>query len=92
MTDNTLGKLMRENRISGTIHGQRSSFRDWAAECTDVPREIAEHALGHVEGSASETAYRRTDYYLKRVDLMQAWGRLHKWPVTHKLPNAGSFW
>ena len=73
MTDNTLGKLMRENRISGTIHGQRSSFRDWAAECTDVPREIAEHALGHVEGSASETAYRRTDYYLKRVDLMQAW-------------------
>ena len=39
------------------------SFRDWAAECSDVPREIAEHALAHVEGSASELAYRRTDYF-----------------------------
>ena len=44
----------------------RTSFRTWAAECSDVPREIAEHALAHVEGSAAELAYRRTDYFERR--------------------------
>ena len=47
--------------------------RDWAAECTAYPREICEHALGHVEGSASEQAYRRTDYFDRRRELMQEW-------------------
>ena len=51
----------------------RSSFRDWGAECSDAPREIAEFALGHVEGSAAELAYRRTDYFERRRELMQAW-------------------
>ena len=51
----------------------RSSFRDWAAECSDVPREIAEHALAHVEGSTSELAYRRTDYFERRRGLMSEW-------------------
>ena len=49
----------------------RTSFRTWAAECSDVPREIAEHALAHVEGSAAELAYRRTDYFERRRVLMR---------------------
>ena len=73
LTDSTIGKLLRENNIGCVPHGMRSSFRDWAAECSHVPREIAEHALGHVEGSASELAYRRTDYFERRRELMQRW-------------------
>ena len=73
MTDNTISKLLRDNRIETTPHGLRSAFRDWSAEKTDFPREICEHALAHVEGSASELAYRRTDYFEKRRELMQQW-------------------
>ena len=73
MSDSTLSKLLRENGIETTVHGARSAFRDWAAECSDVPREICEFALAHVEGSASELAYRRTDYFDKRRKLMQDW-------------------
>ena len=73
LTDSTISKLLREHHIGCVPHGIRSSFRDWAAECSDVPREIAEHALAHVEGSASELAYRRTDYFERRRELMQQW-------------------
>ena len=73
LTDSTISKLLRENNVGCVPHGMRSSFRDWAAECSDVPREIAEHALAHVEGSASELAYRRTDYFERRRGLMQDW-------------------
>ena len=73
LTDSTISKLLREKNIGCVPHGMRSSFRDWAAECSDVPKEIAEHALGHVEGSASELAYRRTDYFERRRELMQQW-------------------
>ena len=69
----TLSKLLREHNVGMVPHGLRSSFRDWAAERSDVPREIAEHALAHIEGSASELAYRRTDYFEKRRALMQDW-------------------
>ena len=74
LSDSTLSKLVRENGIPAVPHGFRASFRTWAAECSDVPREIAEFALGHVEGSAAELAYRRTDYYEKRRVLMEQWG------------------
>ena len=74
LSDSTLSKLVRENGIRAVPHGFRASFRTWAAECSDVPREIAEFALGHVEGSAAELAYRRTDYYERRRDLMEQWG------------------
>ena len=75
LSDSTLSKLVRENGIGAVPHGFRTSFRTWAAECSDVPREIAEFALGHVEGSAAELAYRRTDYYERRRELMEQWGR-----------------
>ena len=75
MSDSTMSKLLKENQIGAVPHGFRSSFRDWAAERTNTPREIVEHALAHVEGSASELAYRRTDYFEKRRQLMEAWAR-----------------
>ena len=73
LSDNTLSKLFRDLALAGTPHGLRSSFRDWAAELSDVPREIAEHALAHVEGSETERAYRRTDFFERRRGLMQDW-------------------
>ena len=73
MSDSTLSKLLRENGVKAVPHGFRSSFRDWAAECTDAPREVAEMALAHIEGSATERAYRRTDLFEKRRELMQEW-------------------
>ncbi len=65
--------LRRMGYADCTIHGFRSTFRDWAAECTTVPREIAEAALAHVTGSAVERAYRRGDALEKRRELMAAW-------------------
>lgn len=56
-----------------TVHGFRSSFRDWVGEETDFPREIAEAALAHQVGSAVERAYRRGDALEKRRTLMLAW-------------------
>jgi integrase len=56
------------------VHGFRSTFRDWAADKTDYPREICESALAHVNGDKTEAAYRRTDYLAKRAVLMNEWG------------------
>jgi integrase len=56
-----------------TTHGFRSSFRDWAGEITDFPREIVEAALAHAVGDATERAYRRGDALDKRRQLMEAW-------------------
>ena len=71
--DVSLSKVFRELDIPGTVHGLRSCFRDWAAEQTDVPREIAEMCLGHRIGGAVELAYRRTDYLERRRELMDQW-------------------
>jgi integrase len=56
-----------------TVHGLRSTFRDWAAEQTNFPREVAELALAHVVGDEAELAYRRSDLLRKRRALMEAW-------------------
>jgi integrase len=56
-----------------TVHGFRSSFRDWAGERTHFSREIAEAALAHVVGDETERAYRRGDALEKRRELMEAW-------------------
>jgi integrase len=56
-----------------TVHGFRSSFRDWAAECTAFPREVIEAALAHVNSDKTESAYLRSDVLAKRAKLMQAW-------------------
>ena len=56
-----------------TVHGFRSSFRDWAAECSGHPREVAEMALAHALYDRVESAYFRSDLFLKRSQLMQEW-------------------
>ena len=73
LSDSTLSKLLRELGIGAVPHGFRSSFRDWAAERTDVPREVCELALAHVNSDRVEAAYRRTDLFDRRRQLMQSW-------------------
>jgi integrase len=70
-----LALLRRMNRRDITVHGFRSSFRDWAAEQTNFPREVAEAALAHAVGDKVEAAYRRSDLFDKRRQMMDAWDR-----------------
>ena len=58
-----------------TVHGFRSAFRDWAAEQTNVPRDVAEAALAHTIPDAVERAYRRGDLFEKRYRLMEEWAQ-----------------
>ena len=75
LSNMTLTKVMRDLKEDCTVHGFRSTFRDWAAEQTGGPGEIAEAALAHAVPNAVEAAYRRTDFFDKRRGLMDAWGR-----------------
>ena len=61
-----------------TVHGFRSTFRMWAAEATNYPREVAEHALAHQLPDAVERAYQRGTQFAKRIELMRDWGSLCK--------------
>lgn len=65
--------LLRRMGCDVTVHGFRSTFRDWAAERTNFPREVAEMALAHAIPNAVEAAYRRGDLFDKRRRLMDAW-------------------
>lgn len=68
-----LEMLLRRLKVDATVHGFRSSFRDWAAERSSAPREVAEAALAHVLENRVEAAYRRSDLFEKRRVLMQHW-------------------
>jgi integrase len=69
-------ELLRGMTTHGlTVHGFRSSFRDWAAECTRHPSEVVEMALAHVVADKVEAAYRRGDLFEKRRELMADWER-----------------
>jgi integrase len=81
LSDMGLSSIMRSADRAETVHGFRSSFRDWAAERMPmVPAMVAEMALAHSVGNATEQAYLRTDLREMRFRLMDAWG-LHVWPV-----------
>ena len=73
LSDSTLSKLVRERGIPAVVHGFRSSFRDWCAECSNAPREVSELALAHVNSDRVEAAYMRTDLFERRRGLMQSW-------------------
>lgn len=75
LSDMALTKVLRDMKLDCTAHGMRSSFRDWAAEQTSVAGEIAEAALAHAVPSAVEASYKRTTFFEKRRELMDAWGR-----------------
>jgi integrase len=68
-----LALLRRMGQAGVTVHGFRSTFRDWAAERTNYPNEVVEMALAHVVGDKTEAAYRRGDLFDKRRRLMDAW-------------------
>jgi integrase len=73
VSEAALRKLLSEYRSGMTIHGFRSTFRDWCGETTNHQRETAESALAHVIEDATEAAYRRGDMLEKRVALMNDW-------------------
>ncbi len=73
LSDMTLSKIMRDADQGFTVHGFRSSFRDWAAEKTNTPSEVVEKALAHGIPNKVEAAYRRTDFLERRRKLMLAW-------------------
>jgi len=75
LSDMALTKLLRDLGMGVTAHGFRSSFRDWTAEKTGFPGEVAEMALAHAIGNKTEAAYRRGALLKKRRELMNAWGR-----------------
>lgn len=75
MSDMTLTSALKKRGVVGvTVHGFRSSFRDWAGDCSPYPREVIEHALAHSIQNKAERAYRRSDAFEKRRGLMDAWG------------------
>ena len=68
-----MSMLLRRMKLDCTVHGFRSGFRDWAAECTGYAHEACEMALAHVIGNKAEAAYRRGDLFDKRRRLMADW-------------------
>jgi integrase len=81
MSDMTLLKILRDMETGVTVHGFRSAFRDWVADKTDYPGEVAEAALAHANSNKVEAAYRRTDFVEKRKALMADWATycISKW-------------
>ncbi|MDP9907945.1 integrase [Variovorax boronicumulans] len=85
LSDMTLSAVMRRMKVDAVPHGFRSTFRDWAAERTNFPRDLAEMALAHVIESKVEAAYRRGDMLAKRLKMMQAWA-----DYCDAIPKAGN--
>lgn len=73
LSNMTMDKVLRDMDIDATVHGFRSTFRDWAGDRTDFPRDLAEQALAHTVGDETERAYRRGDALAKRRKLMESW-------------------
>lgn len=73
LSDMTLSAVIRRMRAPCVPHGFRSTFRDWAAECTNYPSEMAEMALAHTISDKVEAAYRRGDLFEKRRKMMADW-------------------
>src|SRR5439155_16846478 len=74
--------LLRRMKDYATVHGFRSSFRDWAADCTGYAHEVCEMALAHVIGNRAEAAYRRGDLFEKRRRLMADWSSYCGTPIV----------
>lgn len=81
-----LALLARMDRHDLTVHGFRSTFRDWAAETTSTPNEVVEMALAHTVKNKAEAAYRRGDLLIKRAVLMEEWAAFCAKPLSKVLP------
>jgi integrase len=73
ISDATMSRLMERRSMIERPHGFRSSLRDWIAEATDTPHDMAETVLGHTVGGSVERAYRRTDFLEQRRVLLERW-------------------
>jgi integrase len=73
LSDATMAKLVKELGFDADVHGFRTSFRTWAQERTNFPREVAEAALAHTVKDKAEAAYARSDMFEKRRKMMEAW-------------------
>ena len=81
-----LEMVLRRMKIEAvTVHGFRSAFRDWSAECTNFTNEVCEAALAHVIENKAEAAYRRGDLFEKRRKLMEAWSVYCATPKAGKI-------
>jgi len=74
LSDMTLVAVLRRLKVNAVPHGFRSTFRDWAEEATQYPHEVKEAALAHTVRNKTEAAYRRSDLFEKRREMMDAWG------------------
>jgi len=84
LSDTPLGNVLKRLGVVATVHGFRSTFRDWTAESTGYPTEMAEMALAHAVGNRVEQAYRRGDLLEKRFRLMRDWAE-----YVSREPRAG---
>jgi integrase len=75
MSTETMAKALSTIRTDCTVHGFRSTFRDWVSEMTSFDGATAEAALAHVVGDKVEAAYRRGDLFAKRREMMDAWAK-----------------
>jgi integrase len=73
VSDMTISKVLRDMKLSDTVHGFRSAFKDWASEATSFPDAVSEAALAHVDRDKTRAAYKRTSFLEMRGDLMAAW-------------------
>lgn len=91
LSDMTLSAVLRRMGVQAVPHGFRSTFRDWAAERTNYPRDVAEMALAHAIGDKVEAAYRRGDLFEKRRLMMADWAQFLAKPegTTKVIPLAG---
>jgi integrase len=84
MSVTAFGRLLKRMKVEGaTVHGFRSTFRDWAGEVSSFPHDVCEAALAHAIGSKTERAYRRGDLFEKRRLLMAAWGAYCDTPTAN---------
>ena len=79
-------QLRRMKADDITVHGFRSTFRDWASETTSFPHEVCEQALAHAIGNKTEAAYRRGDLFEKRRKLMDAWAAYCEPKISTVIP------
>jgi integrase len=80
-----MAMLLRRMKVKVTVHGFRSSFRDWASETTGFPHEVCEMSLAHTIANKAEAAYRRGDLFEKRRKLMEAWAGYCATPKAAKV-------
>jgi integrase len=78
-----MAALLKRMGRNVTVHGFRSTFRDWAGEHTNTPNHVIEMALAHAISNKVEEAYRRGDLFQKRKALMEAWAAYCAKPPTN---------